>query len=89
MCLPRRHATGGGGWLQILAAVDLLVPASFSEFKDVYLVSDLMETDMHRVIYSRQKLSEDHIKCVSGLATHVLHSMPSHSLGMRVTRVGQ
>ena len=45
-----------------MSAIDLQVPASFTEFKDVYIITELMETDMHRVIYSRQKLSEDHIK---------------------------
>ena len=42
--------------------MDLVVPSSFADFKDVYIVSELMETDMHRVIYSRQRLSEEHIK---------------------------
>jgi serine/threonine protein kinase len=47
---------------QILAATDLQMPASFVEFKDMYIFTELMETDMHRVIYSRQRLSEEHIK---------------------------
>lgn len=29
---------------------------------DVYLVCDLMETDLHRVIYSKQPLTDDHIQ---------------------------
>ena len=32
--------------------------------QDVYLVLDLMETDLHRVIYSRQILNEDHIRLI-------------------------
>lgn len=28
--------------------------------KDVYLVCELMETDLHRVIYSRQRLTDEH-----------------------------
>ena len=31
-------------------------------FEDVYIVSELMETDLHRVIYSRQQLSDDHVQ---------------------------
>jgi len=31
-------------------------------FNDIYIVSELMETDLHRVIYSRQALSDDHIQ---------------------------
>jgi mitogen-activated protein kinase 1/3 len=30
------------------------------DFHDVYIVADLMETDLHRIIYSKQKLSIDH-----------------------------
>jgi mitogen-activated protein kinase 1/3 len=32
------------------------------DFIDVYLVTDLMETDLHRIIYSKQKLSIDHVQ---------------------------
>uniref|UniRef100_A0A7S2YQ03 Protein kinase domain-containing protein n=1 Tax=Entomoneis paludosa TaxID=265537 RepID=A0A7S2YQ03_9STRA len=32
------------------------------DFNDVYLVADLMETDLHRIIYSKQKLSTDHVQ---------------------------
>jgi hypothetical protein len=57
-----RHRPGSPRAPQILSAVDLQVPASFADFKDVYIVTELMETDMHRVIYSRQRLSEEHVK---------------------------
>jgi mitogen-activated protein kinase 1/3 len=30
------------------------------DFRDVYIVADLMETDLHRIIYSKQSLSIDH-----------------------------
>jgi serine/threonine protein kinase len=33
-----------------------------TEDRDVYIVLDLMETDLHRVIYSDQQLNEKHIK---------------------------
>jgi len=41
---------------------DLQPPASISDFEDVYILSELMETDLHRIIYSRQELSDDHIQ---------------------------
>jgi hypothetical protein len=41
---------------------DLEPPASLAEFEDVYIISELMETDLHRIIYSRQELSDDHIQ---------------------------
>lgn len=42
--------------------MDILPPPSIAEFEDVYIVSDLMETDLHRIIYSRQPLSDDHVQ---------------------------
>eukprot|EP00579_Thalassiosira_antarctica_P007627 CAMPEP_0201880084 /NCGR_PEP_ID=MMETSP0902-20130614/10791_1 /ASSEMBLY_ACC=CAM_ASM_000551 /TAXON_ID=420261 /ORGANISM="Thalassiosira antarctica, Strain CCMP982" /LENGTH=463 /DNA_ID=CAMNT_0048408049 /DNA_START=313 /DNA_END=1704 /DNA_ORIENTATION=+ len=32
------------------------------DFKDVYIVSELMETDLYRIIYSKQSLSLDHVQ---------------------------
>ena len=32
------------------------------DFHDVYIVSELMETDLYRIIYSKQSLSIDHVK---------------------------
>ncbi|CAM9282194.1 unnamed protein product, partial [Sphacelaria rigidula] len=32
------------------------------KFEDVYIVSDLMETDLHRIISSKQALSLDHVQ---------------------------
>lgn len=43
---------------QIISIVDIVKPASFADFKEVYLVQELMETDMHRVIRT-QSLSDD------------------------------
>ena len=37
-------------------------PPETEEFEDIYIVQDLMETDLHRIIYSRQPLSIDHIQ---------------------------
>jgi len=44
---------------------DLGVPnpdLGLAGFSDIYIVSELMETDLHRVIYSRQALSDEHIQ---------------------------
>uniref|UniRef100_K3WYL3 Protein kinase domain-containing protein n=1 Tax=Globisporangium ultimum (strain ATCC 200006 / CBS 805.95 / DAOM BR144) TaxID=431595 RepID=K3WYL3_GLOUD len=46
----------------VITIVDLLPPATVTEFEDVYIISDLMETDLHRIIYSRQPLTDDHIQ---------------------------
>jgi mitogen-activated protein kinase 1/3 len=45
----------------ILGVSDILEPISLAKFEDVYIVSDLMATDLHRVIYSRHALSDEHI----------------------------
>jgi mitogen-activated protein kinase 1/3 len=46
----------------IVSLLDMMPPnvQYLEDFKDVYLVADLMETDLHRIIYSKQKLSMDH-----------------------------
>lgn len=46
----------------IVGILDILPPTAryLEDFHDVYIVADLMETDLHRIIYSKQKLSIDH-----------------------------
>jgi len=47
----------------IIRILDISPPApTIEEFDDVYIVQDLMETDLHRIIYSRQPLTIDHIQ---------------------------
>jgi mitogen-activated protein kinase 1/3 len=43
----------------IIAILDILRPPSIDDFHEVYLVQELMETDLHRVIRT-QELSDDH-----------------------------
>jgi mitogen-activated protein kinase 1/3 len=45
----------------IIDIIDLLPPSSFEEFKDVYMVQTLMETDLHKLLKT-QRLSADHIR---------------------------
>jgi mitogen-activated protein kinase 1/3 len=48
----------------LIHIADLMVNTDIgeAEFNDIYIVSELMETDLHRVIYSRQALSADHVQ---------------------------
>jgi serine/threonine protein kinase len=46
----------------VISCTDIIKPTNMRNFEDVYLISDLMETDLHRVIYSRQKLSDEHVQ---------------------------
>jgi mitogen-activated protein kinase 1/3 len=40
----------------------VLMPPSRNNYLDIYFVTELLETDLHRVIYSRQDLSDDHLQ---------------------------
>jgi serine/threonine protein kinase len=40
----------------------LLKPATRAEFDDIYVVSDLMETDLAAIIKSNQSLTDEHIQ---------------------------
>lgn len=37
-------------------------PKGQSKFKDIYIITDLMDTDLHRIIKSTQPLSDDHVR---------------------------
>jgi len=43
----------------IIRILDMFPPEG-PDFEDIYIVTDLMETDLHRVIYSKQPLTEEH-----------------------------
>lgn len=47
----------------IISILDVMQPPEdLSQFEDVYVVLDLMETDLHHIIHSVQALSDEHIK---------------------------
>lgn len=46
----------------LLSATDLIHPPALEHFTDVYIVSPLMESDLHQIIVSAQQLTEDHVK---------------------------
>ena len=46
----------------IVPLLNVQKPDNNLAFNDVYIITDLMETDLHRVIYSRQELTDDHIQ---------------------------
>ena len=45
----------------ILPLLEVVKPRDASGFTNIYLVSELMETDLHKVVHSRQDLTSDHI----------------------------
>ncbi|XP_043939304.1 mitogen-activated protein kinase 7 isoform X1 [Protopterus annectens] len=47
----------------IIAIKDILKPTvPYSEFKSVYVVLDLMESDLHQIIHSSQPLTQEHVR---------------------------
>lgn len=55
---------------------------TLNDFRDVYVVFDLMESDLHKIIYSKQELTEEHVRyflyqILRGLkyihSAHVIH----------------
>lgn len=46
----------------VLQIRDIMRPPSVQDFKDVYIVSDLMDTDLSQIISSDQPLSDDHFQ---------------------------
>lgn len=45
----------------IVSIYDIQKPASFEAFNEVYIIQELMQTDLHRVI-ATQQLSDDHVQ---------------------------
>jgi serine/threonine protein kinase len=39
---------------------DMEEPEGPTGFEDIYIITELMETDLHRIVYSKQKLTDDH-----------------------------
>lgn len=45
----------------LISLLDIEPPSSV-DFLDLYIVSDLMETDLHRIIHSKQALTDEHVQ---------------------------
>ncbi|RLN20173.1 hypothetical protein BBJ28_00014807 [Nothophytophthora sp. Chile5] len=59
---------------------DLAPPLSRKHFEDMYIITELMETDLHQVIYSMQPMSDDHVKYFLYQMLCALHHI--HSAGV-------
>ncbi|KAK6467653.1 nemo-like kinase [Huso huso] len=46
----------------VLSALDILQPPQIDCFEEIYVITELMQSDLHKVIVSPQPLSTDHIK---------------------------
>jgi len=46
----------------VLSCLDILQPPHIDFFQEIYLITELMQSDLHKIIVSPQHLSADHIK---------------------------
>lgn len=48
----------------IISIREILLPREeqMLTYRDIYIVLDLMESDLHRIIHSRQELSDEHVR---------------------------
>lgn len=46
----------------IVTLLDIPKPPAKTGFEDIYFITDLMGTDLHRVIYSKQELTDEYIQ---------------------------
>lgn len=60
----------------IISILDIQKPLNYESFNEVYLIQELMETDLHRVIKS-QKLSDDHVQYFTYQTLRALKAMHS------------
>ncbi|KAK4780187.1 hypothetical protein SAY87_016293 [Trapa incisa] len=60
----------------VIAIRDVIPPPLRREFSDVYIALELMDTDLHQIIRSNQKLSEEHCK-VFALTLHMTFEFES------------
>lgn len=60
----------------IISIIDLIKPKSLESFTEVYLIQELMETDLHRVIRT-QNLSDDHCQYFTYQALRAIKALHS------------
>lgn len=56
--------------LQIIKIKDIIRPPDREKFNDVYIVYELMDTDLHQIIRSTQDLTDDHCQVITSLCPY-------------------
>jgi len=57
-----KYVVDAGAPRQVCIKDIIETPSGQSKFKDIFIVTDLMDTDLHRIIRSSQDLSDDHVR---------------------------
>ena len=61
----------------IIKLIDIQKPENLDSFNDIYFATEFMDTDLHKVIYSKQPLTDNHFQFFIYqilLGVHYLHS---------------
>jgi len=45
-----------------VSLLDIQKPPQPTGYEDVYIITELMEADLHKLIYSKQRLTDDHFQ---------------------------
>ncbi|TMW58129.1 hypothetical protein Poli38472_011717 [Pythium oligandrum] len=64
----------------LIQLYDLLRPERLCYLEDIYIVTDLMETDLHRVIHSAQTLTDEHVAYFMRQMLRALHYLHSANI---------
>jgi hypothetical protein len=48
----------------VIKIKDIIKPADKEKFNDVYIVYELMDTDLHQIIQSNQALTDEHCQVI-------------------------
>ncbi|KAJ7699709.1 putative MAP kinase, partial [Mycena olivaceomarginata] len=46
----------------IISIIDIIKPPTLDSFTEIYFVQELMQTDLHRLIYTQEDLTDDHVQ---------------------------
>ncbi|XVF05624.1 hypothetical protein REPUB_Repub05bG0188800 [Reevesia pubescens] len=57
---PPIQPVGRGAHGIIVKIKDIIMPPEREKFNDVYIAYELMDTDLHQIIWSSQALTDDH-----------------------------
>lgn len=56
--------------IQVIVLKDIVRPPQANNFNDVYIVYELMDTDLHQIIRSNQPLTDDHCRVSTSIISY-------------------